>query len=509
MHLAVTSESTAIILDKVEHNELQVNGHVAWATELNLNSNQVRPLNPLSNTWCSTGSFLGNGTLVSSGGNEKGRMVSNPFVCSLPAPMETVIFFEDPDNIYLTSYRWYPSSVRLNDGSVLIFGGSTTGGYQNSESKNNPTYEFFPSKNINGYSGVQIPSQFLKDTLNGNLFPIMILLPDDNIFVAANQQAMLLNWQTNTERRLPNIPNGVRVSYPYTAGAALLPLKPDNDYAPEVLICGGSTVSDQADPSSLSSQAPPSDQCSRMVLTEDGINAGWSVESMPQARIMPDLLLLPDGRILIINGARTGVAGYGNVGDQVGASNADNPAFSPILYDPDAEAGKRFSDTLAGVTSDIPRMYHSTATLTPNGDILVAGSNPNEDVETREYATEYRFEYFSPPYTSGSRPSYTGLPALVDYNSNFTLSIQLPDGVTGVSVVLIDLGFATHCVHMDQRLIYLKSSLSDDRKTLTITSPPSSTHYPPGPAYLYVVTNGGVPSSGHETLIGKGTSPPQ
>jgi len=52
-----------------EHNPLTVAGHVAWSVELNLNTQTVRPLNPLSNTWCATGSFLGNGTLVSSGGN--------------------------------------------------------------------------------------------------------------------------------------------------------------------------------------------------------------------------------------------------------------------------------------------------------------------------------------------------------------------------------------------------------------------------------------------------------
>ncbi|KAF5342875.1 hypothetical protein D9758_016091 [Tetrapyrgos nigripes] len=510
MQLAVTSESTVIILDKVEHNPLTVAGHVAWASELNLNSNKVRPLNPLSNTWCATGSFLGNGTLVSSGGNpivlNTGRNGIQAIRLFTPCTDGSCDIFEDPNNLHLTSNRWYPSSVRIDDGSVLIYGGSTVGGFQNGAAQNNPTYEFFPPKNINGFNGERIPSQFLKDTLNANHFPIMMLLPDGNIFVAANQQAMLLNWKTNTETRLPNIPNGVRISSPYSAGAVLLPLKPDNNYTPEVMICGGSTVSDQVDPSTLSSQTPASDQCSRMVLNEAGINAGWSVETMPQARIIPELILLPDGRVLIINGAKTGVAGYGNVGDQVGSSNADNPAFSPVLYDPNAAPGKRFSAT--GISSNIARIYHSTATLTPNGDILVAGSNPNDDVQTRKYATEYRFEYFSPPYMSQPRPSYTGLPATVAYGSTFKLSVQLPDNTSNVSVALIDLGFATHGVHMDHRFVQLESTLSDDGTTLTVTGPPSGTHYPPGPAYLYVVTNDGVPSVGHKTLVGTGNSPP-
>lgn len=103
-------------------------------------------------------------------------------------------------------------------------------------------------------------------------------------------------------------------SSPFSAGAALLPLTPENNYTPEVLICGGSTVSDTASPSTYSSQTPASAQCSRIVLTAAGIAAGWSVETMPMARVMGELVQLPDGRILIVNGAQTGVAGYGNVG---------------------------------------------------------------------------------------------------------------------------------------------------------------------------------------------------
>jgi len=72
----------------------------------------------------------------------------------------------------------------------------------------------------------------------------------------------------------------------------------------------------------------------------------------------------------------------------------------------------------------------------------------------------------------------------------------------------MDLGFATHGVHMDQRVVKLVSTLSSDNRTLTITGPPSAKHYPPGPAFLYVVTNAGVPSFGHKTLIGTGASPP-
>jgi hypothetical protein len=75
-------------------------------------------------------------------------------------------------------------------------------------------------------------------------------------------------------------------------------------------------------------------------------------------------------------------------------------------------------------------------------------------------------------------------------------------------VSLIDLGFATHGVHMDQRLVQLVATLSSDKTTLTVTAPPTPQIFPPGPAYLYVVTNTGAPSFGHKTLVGTGASPP-
>jgi hypothetical protein len=43
----------------------------------------------------------------------------------------------------------------------------------------------------------------------------MYVLPDTTLFVAANRGAMIFNWRTNTEQRLPNFPNNVRVTLVY------------------------------------------------------------------------------------------------------------------------------------------------------------------------------------------------------------------------------------------------------------------------------------------------------
>jgi hypothetical protein len=53
----------------------------------------------------------------------------------------------------------------------------------------------------------------LNDTINGNRFPNLVYLPDGRVFMSANTQAMIFDWKTNTETRLPGIPNGVRIRY--------------------------------------------------------------------------------------------------------------------------------------------------------------------------------------------------------------------------------------------------------------------------------------------------------
>ncbi|KAK7460801.1 hypothetical protein VKT23_008730 [Stygiomarasmius scandens] len=61
---------------------------------------------------------------------------------------------------------------------------------------------------------------------------------------------------------------------------------------------------------------------------------------------------------------------------------------------------------------------------------------------------------------------------------------------------------------MSTRYVKLISELSEDGSTLTVTGPPTPQIYPPGPAYIYVVTGEGVPSFGRKTLVGDGQSPP-
>lgn len=191
-------------------------------------------------------------------------------------------------------------------------------------------------------------------------------LPDGKVLMIANNITQIYDVETNTETPLPPLPNGVRCSNPFDGTAQLLPLSPP-DYVPEVLVCGGSNKTETTNSTNLDSQDPASDQCSRLRLDKEGIKKGWEVEHMLEGRMMVEMIHLPNGQILIINGAQTGYAAVGSVNNPVGnVSNADHPALTPSLYTPEAPLGRRISNK--GLpTADIPRVYHSSVSFTPQG----------------------------------------------------------------------------------------------------------------------------------------------
>ena len=97
----------------------------------------------------------------------------------------------------------------------------------------------------------------------------------------------------------------------------------------------------------------------------------WETEDMPGPRNMNDVVLLPNGKLLIVNGAKKGKAGGGAGGGGI----ARDAALEAWVYDRAQPAGSRFKVMAA---SGIHRYYHSLALLLPDGDVLVMGSEQGE-----------------------------------------------------------------------------------------------------------------------------------
>ncbi|KAI8556725.1 hypothetical protein RHMOL_Rhmol05G0276600 [Rhododendron molle] len=106
---------------------------------------------------------------------------------------------------------------------------------------------------------------------------------------------------------------------------------------------------------------PGKGSCGRIMATDP--NLAWEMDTMPLVRIMGEMVILPTGDVLIINGAQTRSQGFGL---------ANNSCLNPVKYQPNQQLGSHF--TILN-PSTIARMYHSTANLLPDGRILLAGSN--------------------------------------------------------------------------------------------------------------------------------------
>jgi hypothetical protein len=380
MHAAVTHFDTIVLLDRTNTGATQIalpggrcrdqplervlkHDCTAHSVMMTAATGAVRPLFIFTDTWCSSGQFFESGILVQTGGDFEGnKKIRTLTPC---APTGTCDWTELAEP--LASGRWYASNHLLPTGSrQIIVGGRAAA-----------NYEFYPKRTP---GEATLPLALLGGCCD-NLYPFVFLLPNGDLFIFTTRDSVALNWNTGkVTRKYPTIPGNPR-NYPSAGSAVMLPLS-SNFASAEILICGGAATGASG---SNNVNAPASTSCGRLVATAAAPN--WVMENMPFGRVMGDMINLPNGQVLIINGAQKGFQGWGK---------ANNPALTPLNYNPAGAPGKRFT-TLAPTT--IPRLYHSTANLLSDGRILVAGSNTHQFYTfTGAFPTELRVEAFSPPY---------------------------------------------------------------------------------------------------------------
>jgi len=433
--------------------------------------------------------------------------------------------------------RWYPAAEPLADGTIVLIGGFANGGYINRNTPNIdptyeggaaiPTYEFYPA---NGRKAELM--DFMTKTSGLNSYAHTYLMPSGKMFVQANQSTILWDPINNVETPLPDMPNGVKRVYPASGAVAMLPLTPENNYNPTVLFCGGSDLPDDAWgnyswPFVNTFDYLASKDCQRITPEPTDGSAPVYVQDddMLEGRTMGQFIILPDGKLLVVNGAKNGTAGYAERTLQIteygsmpfGMSLASDPAGQPAIYDPKAAKGKRWSNE-GLATSNIARLYHSSAILLPDASVLIAGSNPNVDVNlTTAFPTEYRAEIFYPPYFSATtRPQPSGIPNKLSYGGEaFEVSIPASSysgpantAAENTQVVLVRGGWTTHAMNFGQRMLQLKNTYTvkqDGSITLHVAQlPPKPEIFQPGPTMVFVVVNG-IPSNASWALVGSGS----
>lgn len=485
-----------MFLDKLEnYTQLkQPNGYYAMSSEYDPATNQVVPLSYTTNAFCSGGVFLADGRVISVGGNGPldwldpnikdgfdairylGRSSSD---ASLNGQS-----WSEPGN-KLASKRWYASAQTMPDGTVFVASGSLNGLDPTVLANNNPTYEVLSPGAVT--QGKNIAMDILTKNQPYYMYPFVHLLNDGSLFVFASKSSQIFNVGTNTiVKELPDLAGDYR-TYPNTGGSVLMALSSKNNWAPDVIICGGGAYQD------ITSPTDPS--CGR--IQPLATDAKWEMDSMPEGRGMVEGTLLADGSIVWLNGGNRGAQGFGLM---------DTPTLEALLYEPTKPLGQRFS-TLA--SSEIARLYHSVALLLLDGTLMVTGSNPVEMPKLTPdakdpYVTDFRVEIYTPPYLQGDnankRPTNIAISSLaMQANSGtFKITFTAPANAKAVKVSLYHGGFVTHSVHMGHRMLDLDTTgftAGATQQSITVTGPPNSNVAPPGPYVVYVLVDG-VPGIG-------------
>ena len=287
-----------------------------------------------------------------------------------------------------------------------------------------------------------------------DLYPQMFLAPNGKVFNPG---------PTGTTRYLDTAGSGTwsfvanRVGPYRDYGSAVM-------YAPgKVLVMGGGD--------------PPTNTAEVIDLNQS--SPTWrAVGSMAFARRQLNATLLPDGTVLVTGG--TSSPGFNNPAGAVHAAELWNPTTEQWT-------------TLAS-SSGIPRVYHSTALLLPDGRVLSMGGNGFHETEI-----------YSPPYLfKGARPTITSAPASVAYGQSFF--VGTPDAAAISKVTMLRLSSVTHAFNMSQHISTL--SFSQATGGLNLVAPSGGTVAPPGPYLLFILNGSGVPSVGRIVQVGSGPAAP-
>lgn len=183
-------------------------------------SQTAETMDILTNTFCSSGFHLPNGSYATFGGNgaigpggnigsvrnsagsgaydavyedydgTKAIRILNPCTSADDFNSTKCTWYDNPAELSMQKQRWYSTAEALPDGSIVLIGGFVNGGYVNRNFPNvDPTeggaaeltYEFYPS---NGRVATYM--KFMATTSGLNSYAHAYLMPSGNMFVQAN-----------------------------------------------------------------------------------------------------------------------------------------------------------------------------------------------------------------------------------------------------------------------------------------------------------------------------------
>jgi hypothetical protein len=472
------------------------------------------------NLFCAHHAFLPDGRLlVASGQFPLPGIPKNliPFRLLAPGADADVHTFEPQSETWqrlpnMEKGRWYPTCVRLPDGRIFISSG--TNGYATEAGLGRGIQNTWEYADGSGPIGGKKDTEFFWF----HLYPFHHVLTNGELFTHADRSTRLFSPTVGWRRVAPttaalNAGPGITV-WPYSrtgpgpGTSVLLPLHPTKEGASwvyptgRVMILGGGGAEGEPEPNitnevhNLHADTPATRNAEIIDLGAE--TPTWrATRPMAHGRVMPDSVLLPDGRVLVVGGGRYGKSGgllahFASV-DMAGEPDkgALDPILEPELFDPATETWRPLCPKPIG------RLYHTTAMLLPDARVLVAGHDGALNMPPYD-RSRYELELFSPPYLFASdgsparRPVLSHVPEAMQYGHDVEVTVS--EHVA--SAALLAPTAVTHQINPNQRYVGLGIKKQDGSGSLGLVAPPDANVGPPGWYMLFVVGDTGTPSIG-------------
>jgi len=410
--------------------------------------------------FCGGDSFLPDGRLLSAGGT----LGYNPF----RGRADATVF--DPQSqqwsfvATMIHGRWYPTLITLGDGRVL----AATGLTEDFDNPHNETLEIYSAA-----SNTWEVHDFAPDFPGLPLYAHLFLLADGRIFFNGGRMddelqvdPCIIDITTQLVQTVP-VPGTTGGGMRNQSASVLLPPAQDQ----KVMIIGGG-------PAGKPNKTDAIDNVDIVDLKAPNPYV-CPVAPLNLPRLHLNAVLLPDRTVFATGGS---------------LKQEDEPLarLQSEIYDPSTNTW-----TLTAACT-VPRLYHSTALLLPDGRVVTAGGNPEGGTHVKwdqDPQEEMRLEIYSPPYLfRGPRPSITEAPEEWRYGQ--TLEIHSPEAGTLRWVHLLANCVTTHSFDSSQRLVDVEISAQvNGIVTAKVTDNPNIA--PPGWYMLFIVTNTRVPSVAH------------
>jgi hypothetical protein len=371
----------------------------------------------------------------------------------------TTMAYEQVNN--LNDGHWYPSATELGNGDVLSLGGLR------GDSSGSVTAEYF------SYAQMQwLPLDEVNQTWSfWGLYPAMILMENGDLFYSGSHvfgdnitpDSSIYDYSTNTVTAVSGLQNPQMTDQ---SMSVLLPPAQDQ----EVLTAGGGnidTTTPAVDTTDLIDLSAADPTYTAGPLLPQGTLSDGSTEPAGEGKMYVSLVDLPNGKVLETGG---------------GLIDREEPVYEASIYDP-------IANTFSEVASDpVPRTYHSSAFLLPDGRVMAVGNNPGDG------SFDMRISVYTPPYLyDGARPQITSVASTEwTYGSTQDITVDSTDGAV-TSAELIRPAAVTHSSDPNQRFVDLPITVNADG-SLGLNVTDNDNIAPPGYYMLMVENADGVPS---------------